>query len=88
MDDFRSHEALGLPYPRALFVRATGISVYTDRGALDRVRHRFRLGACTAVLELRTPEVAWAETGRHGHLTVWADPAVLHERVVQCDDGQ
>ncbi len=86
-DDFRSHEALGLPYPRAMFVRATGISVFRSRAALGRVRRRFRLGALTATLDLTTPDVAWAHAGRCDHLTVWADPDVLLERVVQCDDG-
>ena len=88
LDDFLSHEALGLPYPRPLFVRATGVSVFRTRAALDRVRHRFRLGPLTAVLDLISPDVAWAETGRPDHLTVWADPALLLERVVQCDDGR
>lgn len=86
VDDFRSHESLGLPYPKALFVRATGISVFTRREALDRARRRFGLGASTATLDLTTPDVAWAETGRRDHLTIWADPHLLVERVVQCDD--
>jgi hypothetical protein len=88
VDDFRSHESLGLPYPRARFVRATGISVFRTRTALDRVRRRFGLGPCTAALDLATHVVAWTEAGRPDHLTVWADPAVLLERVVQCDDAQ
>jgi hypothetical protein len=87
VDDFRSHESLGLPYPRAMFVRATGISVFRSRAALARVRRRFRLGSFTAALDLDSRDVAWAETGRAGHLTVWANPELLLERVIQCDGG-
>ena len=61
LDDFRSHESLGLPYPQALFIRATGISVYRTRRQLERSRVRFDLGPATAAVELRTAGVAWAE---------------------------
>ncbi len=61
LDDFRSHESLGLPYPQALFIRATGISVYRTRRQLERSRVRFDLGPATATVELRTAGVAWAE---------------------------
>ena len=61
LDDFRSHESLGLPYPQALFIRATDISVYRTRRQLERSRVRFDLGPATAAVELRTAGVAWAE---------------------------
>ena len=61
LDDFRSHESLGLPYPQGLFIRATGISVYRTRRQLERSRVRFDLGPATAAVELRTAGVAWAE---------------------------
>jgi hypothetical protein len=86
--DFRSHESLGLPYPPALFIRATGISVYRTRKELERSRSRFDLGPATVTLELRSADVTWAESGRHGHLTIWAPPGLLLERVVQCDYDQ
>lgn len=85
LDDFRSHESLGLPYPQALFIRATGISVYRSRAQLERSRVRFGLGLATATLELRTADVAWAETGHRGHLTIWAPPRTILRRVVECD---
>jgi hypothetical protein len=85
LDDFRSHESLGLPYPQSLFIRATGISVYRTRKELERSRVRFDLGPATAAMELHTADVAWTETGRRGHITVWAPPRLLLQRVVQCD---
>ena len=86
--DFRSHKSLGLPYPPALFIRATGISAYRTRAALERARRRFGLRPATVTLELRSADIAWAVSGRHGHLTIWAPPSLLLEKVIQCDDDQ
>ena len=85
LDDFRSHDSLGLPYRRVLFVRAVGISVFSTPQALNRARKRFNLAHATAALDLHIAEIAWAETGRPDHLTVWAAPSVLLDRVLQCE---
>jgi len=54
--------------------------------ALHRARKRFNPAQATATLDLHTAEIAWAETGRADHLTVWAVPGLLG-RVLQCEHG-
>jgi hypothetical protein len=88
LDDLRSYVELGIPHSSHQRFRATGISVFRDRGALRHRMQRFGLGPAIATLDLRETDAVWAGSGGRGHLTVWAPADDLLERVVQCDDDE
>jgi len=88
LDDLRSYVELGVPHASRQRFRATGISVFRDRGTLRRRMARFGLGTAVATLDLARTEAVWAESGSSGHITVWAPAEALLERVVQCEDHE
>ena len=83
--DFSSYEALGRTYNRRDFFRGTGLSVQISRERAIELARRFGLGSFIASLDLRIPDVVWTESGRTGHVTVWAPPELLLKRVLQCE---
>jgi len=89
LDDFRSHEALGISPTRPLTARARdrwrGVSHHDSREvAIGKARSSPWLGRYVA--ELHIPEevaVRAEQTGRDPtHHTIWADPAELLSWVV------
>jgi hypothetical protein len=85
VDDFMSYEALGRRYNRRDFFRGVGVSMYARQNAAVGAARRFRLGHWIATIDLASDGIVWSPTSRFGHLTVWAPPEVLLERVVQCE---
>jgi hypothetical protein len=85
LDDFCSYEALAIPYSKRRFFLATGVSLLTTRRAAVRLARRHDLGKAIAVVDLRVEGVIWTKSGGPGHLTVWAPPELLLERVLQCE---
>ena len=86
VDDFRSYDALGMPYPLRQHFRATGVSMFTDRRALEAHTRKYGLPPSVATLDLASPYVVWTASVRSSHLTVWAPASLLLELVVQCED--
>lgn len=87
LDDFRSYEALGMPYAPRQHFRATGVSMFTDRGRLQAHIQAFGLPRSIATVDLRTADVVWTRSARSTHVTIWAPAFVLLEQVVQCDEN-
>ena len=87
-DDFRSYEALGMPYDRRDFFRGTGVSMHVSRKRSEAVARRFRRGRAVATLDLRGAPIAWTRSGARGHLTAWAPSELLLRAVVQCDEHE
>jgi hypothetical protein len=84
LDDFKSYYELGRGFTSYQMFRATGVSMFLteeDAGAANR---KFRLGTGIAEVDLRDNRNMWSPTGSHGHITVWATPPVLLNRVVRC----
>lgn len=82
--DFLSYEVLGRTYNRHDFLRGTGIATYSTVERAWAIARRFGHGTAIATLDLDCDGIAWARTGRGGHVTVWAAPELLIARVVQC----
>jgi hypothetical protein len=85
LDDFTSYEALGKRYDRRDFFRGVGVSMYAGRSAAVAAARRFALGPRIATIDLAGEGIVWCPTGRSGHLSVWASPELLLQRVVQCE---
>lgn len=83
--DFWSYERLGKPLihdtPRGRRL-AKGVSLFDSLEAARAQAIKADLGEYTAVLALAWDDFE-IEQGRHGHYTVYADPADLLARVVQ-----
>jgi hypothetical protein len=88
VEDFRSYEALGIPYDRRDFFRGTGVSMRVSRKRSEAVARRFRRGRAVAALDLRGAPIAWTRSRGRDHLTVWAPPDLLLRAVVQCDEHE
>ena len=86
IDDFLSYAQLGQPHGPRNHFRATGISDYLDRAALRAQTLRFGLPEAVATLSIETPDIVWTRSDGKSHVTIWAPPSLLLERVVQCDD--
>ncbi|HET8606149.1 MAG TPA: hypothetical protein VFL66_03880 [Gaiellaceae bacterium] len=88
IDDFRSYADLGRAFPSYHMFRATGVSMYLTQSSAEDANARFNLGDCIAELELRDNRNLWALTGGRDHITVWATPTVLLNRVVRCAEDR
>jgi len=62
--------------------------MYTTRERAREIARYFRRGRAIAAVDLRGSTVVWARTGRRGHVTVWAPPELLLDRVVQCAEHE
>ncbi len=58
----------------------------TSRDRAVALARRVALGRGVAVVDLRDEAILWVASGGRDHITVWAPPAVLVDRVVQCDE--
>lgn len=85
VDDLMSYEALGMPYDRRAYFKGTGISVFRSPSEAVRIARRYGHGQAVAALDARRRSVVWAQTGKRGHLTLWAPAETLLECVVQCE---
>lgn len=83
--DLMSYEALGKRYDRRAYFKGTGISVFLSRHEAVRIARRYGHGRAVAALDARRRPVVWAQTGKRGHLTLWAPAETLLECVVQCE---
>lgn len=83
--DLMSYEALGKRYDRRAYFKGTGISVFQSRREAVRIARRYGHGAAVAALDARRRSMVWAQTGKRGHLTLWAPAETLLGCVVQCE---
>ena len=84
LEDFLSHAARGSSFPWWKEVMAIGVSAWEEREAAaalakDVLRHPYLAQIDLTQVDARLP---WARTGRHGHVTLWANPPLLLQGVV------
>lgn len=90
LDSFRSHYELGLP-PRGTERRAAvihmGLSTYRAVSQARGTATRFpAIGSHLARLRLTAGHgLNFADTGHPGHVTLWGDPVVLVDSVVEVE---